>query len=88
MPNVFSKLAVQEWGLSILPHITRVAKVYARNKTTIQRSIIFVLIFRAVLTLRQIILSIKKSNADDAKPSTKRKQNKKVAVKITMPIRL
>ncbi|KAI7896775.1 ABC transporter transmembrane region 2-domain-containing protein [Mucor mucedo] len=83
MPNVFSKLALQEWGLSMLPHVSRFAKGYARNKTTIQRSILFVLLFRAVLSLRQIIRSIKKSNADDAKPSAKRKQNKKVAVDMT-----
>lgn len=82
MPNVFSKLALQEWGLSMVPHVSRFAKGYFRNKKTIQRSILFVLIFRALLSLKQVIGSIKKSNADDAKSSTKRKQNKKVAVSI------
>lgn len=81
MPNVFSKLALQEWGLSMVPHVSRFVRGYGKHKTTIQRSILFVLLLRAVLSLRQIIQTIKKSNADDAKPSAKRKQNKKVAVR-------
>lgn len=85
MPNVFSKLAIQEWGLSMVPHVTRLVRGYGKHRTTIQRSILFILILRSVLSLRQIIKSIKKSHAADATNATlnkkkTRQQNKKVEV--------
>lgn len=79
MPNVFSKLALQEWGLSMLPHLSKLIKGYGKHRVTIKRSIFLILIFRAILSMRQLVKSIKKSNAQD--DSSSRKQNKKVAVK-------
>ena len=59
----------------MVPHAVRLAKGYGKHRTTIQRSILFLLLFRSVLAMRRIVKSIKKSNADDAK-STTLKQNK------------
>jgi hypothetical protein len=81
MPNVFSKLALQEWGLSMLPQITRLMRGYGKHRTTIQRSILFLLVFRSLMSLRQLVKAFKKSNKGDAttkkRPQTK---NKKVEV--------
>lgn len=87
MPNVFSKLAVplQEWGLSMVPQVNRLVRGYVKNRTTIQRSILFILILRSILSMRQIIKSIKKSNNNNAKPKTQqnRPKSKKVEVDMT-----
>ncbi|GAA5796800.1 hypothetical protein HPULCUR_002175 [Helicostylum pulchrum] len=78
MPNVFSKLALQEWGLSMVPHLSKLIKGYGKHRVTIRRSVLLILIFRAILSMRQLVKSVKKSNAQD--DSSSRKQNKKVAV--------
>lgn len=82
MPNVFSKLAIQEWGLSMVPHLSRLIKGYSKNRILIRRSALLILFLRALLSMRQVIKSVKKSNGQD--DATKRKANKKVAVKYTI----
>lgn len=86
MPNVFSKLAVplQEWGLSMVPQVSRLVRGYAKNRTTIQRSILFILILRSILSMRQIIKSIKKSSAGQAKPKTQQNKQKSKKVEVDM----
>jgi hypothetical protein len=79
MPNVFSKLALQEWGLSMVPQVTRLMRGYGKHRTTIQRSILFLLIFRSLMSLRQLVKAFKKSNKGDAKKRRETK-NKKVEV--------
>lgn len=66
MPNVFSKLALQEWGLSMVPHVMRLVRGYGKHRITIQRSILFLLIFRSLLSMRQLVKAFKKSNSDPA----------------------
>ncbi|KAF1798933.1 putative ABC fatty acid transporter [Mucor lusitanicus] len=84
MPNVFSKLAIQEWGLSMVPQVMRLVRGYGKHRTTIQRSILFLLIFRSLLSMRQLVKAFKKSNS--ALPSKKRQpanKSKKVEVDMT-----
>jgi hypothetical protein len=83
MPNVFSKLAIQEWGLSMVPHVMKLVRGYGKHRATIQRSILFLLIFRSLLSLRQLVKAIRKSNNDPAlkKRDPAAKKNKKVEVK-------
>lgn len=82
MPNVFSKLAIQEWGLSMVPHVMKSVKGYGKHRTTIQRSILFLLVFRSLLSLRQLVKAIRKSNNGPAskKRDPAAKKNKKVEV--------
>jgi hypothetical protein len=90
MPNVFSKLALQEWGLRMVPQVTRLVRGYGKHRTTIQRSILFILILRSVLSIRQIIKTIKRSNAADItnatpeKKKARQQQNNKVEVRERM----
>lgn len=83
MPNVFSKLALQEWGLSLLPHVMKVVKTYSRHRLTIQRSILFLFIFRALMSMRQLVKAFQKSQKSDMKKKVKldQQQKKKVEVK-------
>ena len=85
MPNVFSKLAIQEWGLSMVPHVMKLVRGYGKHRTTIQRSILFLLIFRSLLSLRQLVKAFRKSNNDPAlkKRDPAAKKNKKVEVDMT-----
>lgn len=86
MPNVFSKLAIQEWGLSMVPHVMKLVKGYGKHRTTIQRSILFLLIFRSLLSMRQLVKAFRKSNNDPALKKRNQaaaaaaKKNKKVEV--------
>ncbi|KAI8994960.1 ABC transporter transmembrane region 2-domain-containing protein [Pilobolus umbonatus] len=84
MPNVFSKLIWQEWGLSITPHISQWAKSYMRNRTTIKRSVMLLLLLRSILSIKQLITAFKKSNNTvNSQGVQERKRNKKVEVNMT-----
>lgn len=75
MPNVFSKLAIPNWVLSALPYINNLFRQYGKHRTTVQRSIIFLLILRSILSIRQIVKAMnKKENV-----KTRKKNNKKKA---------
>lgn len=82
MPNVFSKLAIQEWGLSMLPHVVSLLKGYSRHRITIQRSILFLFIFRSLMSMRRLTQAFQKSQKNDTKKKVKlEQQKKKVEVK-------
>lgn len=81
MPNVFSKLVLQDWALSALPYVNNVFRQYGKHRTTIQRSIIFILILRSILSIRRLVKSMKKKGT--TKP-VKNNKNKKVEVKDTI----
>lgn len=78
MPNVFSKLVIQDRIISALSLVKNVVGHYAKHRTTIQRSILFILILRSVLSIRQFIKALKKKSP--------KKDNKKVEVRKIMMI--
>ncbi|ORE09286.1 hypothetical protein BCV72DRAFT_66342 [Rhizopus microsporus var. microsporus] len=81
MPNVFSKLVLPEWALSTVPYINNIFRQYGKYRTTIQRSIIFVLILRSTLSIRRLILAMKKKETTKA-PKESGTRKKKVEVDV------
>lgn len=81
MPNVFSKLVLPEWALSTVPYINNIFRQYGKYRTTIQRSIIFVLILRSTLSIRRLILAMKKKETTKV-PTESGTRKKKVEVKL------
>ncbi|CAO3696731.1 unnamed protein product [Rhizopus microsporus] len=81
MPNVFSKLVLPEWALSTVPYINNIFRQYGKYRTTIQRSIIFVLILRSTLSIRRLILAMKKKETTKV-PTESGTRKKKVEVDV------
>lgn len=81
MPNVFSKLVLPEWALSTVPYINNIFRQYGKYRTTIQRSIIFVLILRSTLSIRRLILAMKKKETTKVSNESGTRK-KKVEVKL------
>jgi ATP-binding cassette subfamily D (ALD) long-chain fatty acid import protein len=82
MPNVFSKLAFQEWGLSMAPTVAQWIRSYGRHRQTIQRSILLIFLLRSVMSMRQFIIAFRKGGKSKDRKTQKKMQQEKKKVEV------